>query len=149
MQEQLQYSTIQKKSRALVPKVLILILLGSIFYIGILVNLTLLNLEKTETGVIKWISLTLIIVIIGIGMLLAARHASQPYKFYQTYLTVKNKQLFYTDILDSTPRRDVFDKMFKTYSIHVGRKMFLRHIPTNVPLQTYIQQLVSYAHKSY
>ena len=59
------------------------------------------------------------------------------------------KKIMYVEIMNTKMKQNILDKMFKTYSIHVGRKMFLRHIPTNVPLQTYIQQLVSYAHKSY
>ena len=148
MQEQLQYSVNQKQSRALIPKVLTLTFLGAIFYVGILVNLSLLNISKTENQVVKWVSLVIIIALVSVGLLLTHKHSSEPYRFYQTYLTITDKPFQYKNIIDTSVKRNVFDKWFNTYSIHLGKKTFLKHIPTEVPLQNYIQQLATYAHSS-
>ncbi len=56
-QEQPIYILPQKKSRALIPKILSLLGLGVVFYLGILLNLSLLNLRAGEESIVKMIGL--------------------------------------------------------------------------------------------
>lgn len=147
MEEQLQYQVFPARQRAVIPKVLTLLFLGTIFYLGVLVNISLLSLESQPETIVRWTALAIILLIVAVGIILAQKHATSPYNFYQTYLQINNKMVTYSTILTITTKQDVFDKMFKTYSVNLGQKNFLRHIPQEIQLQPYIKQLVAYAHR--
>ncbi len=135
----------QNKKRTLIPKTLLLVVLGVIFYLGILLNVTLLNLTAEEDTMVKIIGLVVLTIIVGIGIFLDYHQASQPHTFYQDRLVVEKKEHFYHAIEKVERKQNFWDKLFKTYSVDLGEGIVLRNIPLTIPIEGYIQQLIAYA----
>ncbi|MBI4980907.1 hypothetical protein HZC30_05115 [Candidatus Woesearchaeota archaeon] len=135
----------QSKKRTLIPKTLLLIVLGVIFYSGILLNIKLLSLTAEEDTMVKIIALGVLTIIVGIGIFLDYHQASQPHTFYQDRLMVEKKEHFYHAIEKVERQQNFWDKLFKTYSVDLGEGVVLRNISAAVPIEGYIQQLVAYA----
>ena len=136
----------QVKSRAVVVKAISLTILGIIFYIGILVNLSFLDLSGKEETIIKTTSLIILSIVVIVGVILSYKHASQPYKFFHSHVQVGKEVVFYVEIANTEPKRDILDKIFKTYKISLRNHLFLRNIPNNVDMSSYLKQLISYSH---
>lgn len=135
----------QSKVRTLVPKISSLLVLGIIFYLGILLNIYLLELGAEQETLIKLISLILFIIIVVLGIIYSIYKAYQPYNFYRNRVTLGEEGIYYINITNTTPYKDPLDKLFHSYSIHLGNKFFLRHISEQIQLQNYLQQLIDYA----
>ena len=135
----------QNKKRAIIPKILLLVVLGIIFYLGLLLNLRLLDLLGSEETTTKTVSLIILIVIIILGIILTIVKANRSYIFYQNRIMFGKKQIFYQEISNTNLKINFMDKMFKTYSISLSKKFRLRNIPQELNLQSYLQQLVNYS----
>src|SRR3989344_3225986 len=92
------YVLSQKKSRALIPKILSMVILSVIFYIGILVNISLLDLTAKEETQIKLVSFIILVIINFIGIYVAF-HRSAPYKFYAAAVFHHSKSMDYSFII--------------------------------------------------
>lgn len=143
--EQPRYVLHQSQQRALVPTIVSWLVLGIVFYLGVLVNVSLLNLTASQETGIKLISLLVILALLALGIFLAVKRALVPYFFYADRISFKDTAIHYQDIQNSVPKRDLLDKLFKTHRISVGNDFFLRHIPDSIPLESYLQQLTRYA----
>ncbi len=141
--EQPLYILHQSIGRALIPKFVSLVVLGAIFYVGILLNISLLELTAAEETTIKSGALLFLILIIAFGLYLALRKAHQPYFFYRNRLVFNKKEWPYSSIVNTTPTQDMIDKVFKTYSINTGN-LHIRNISQEVQLQPYLEQLIQY-----
>ena len=135
----------QNKKRAIIPKILLLFVLGTIFYLGLLLNLRLLDLLGSEETTTKTVSLIILILIIILGVILTIVKANRSYIFYQNRIMFGKKQIFYQEISNTNLKINFIDKMFKTYSISLSKKFRLRNIPQELNLQSYLQQLVNYS----
>ena len=138
----------QKKSRALVPKIISLLVLGVIFYLGLLLNLTLLELSPSNESIVNIIALIILALIVIIGVYLAVYKASHNYKFYKNRVVQGKNSMIYTNITQIIPHHDPIDKIFHTYSIKLSNSFFIRNIPDQVQMQSYIQQLIDYAKRT-
>tara|TARA_Y100000034_G_scaffold72702_1_gene87609 strand:+ start:810 stop:1265 length:456 start_codon:yes stop_codon:yes gene_type:complete len=138
------YELPQSKRRALIPKIIILIVLAAVFYLGILLNISLLDLRAGQETLTKSISLIFVIIVIIIGIIITMYHAKTPYRFYRDHLTINKKTVKYTEIVNINPKQDFLDKIFKTYAINLGNHLHLRHIPQEIKIQDYLQQLITY-----
>ncbi len=147
MLEQPIYVLQQMKRRAVLPKLLSLIILGVVFYLGILLNISLLALSAREETIVKTASLALLLLIIMLGAYLSYRRSGKPYLFYQNKVIAHGKTIHYTAIVNTAPRRDLWDRLFKTYSINLDGGTYLRHLPQAVDIHSYLQQLIAYAQK--
>ena len=146
--EQPIYVLAQNKKRALIPKVVSLISLGIIFYLGILLNVSLLDLKAGEETLIKVIALIILLAVLTLGIYISFHKANQTYKFYKNRISFLKQQINYLNIINTKPHSDFIDKMFKTYTINLGNKFFLRNIPNTVQVENYLQQLVAYSKKN-
>ncbi len=135
----------QNKLRALAPKFITFLILGLIFYLGIWLNLSLMELTSSIEELIQTISLILLLSIIILGIYLAIHRANQSYKFYRHRLWIHKKELYYLNIITITTQQDLWDKIFKTYSVNLGNQFYLRHISNSTQISGYLQQLVDYA----
>ncbi|MEK6938022.1 MAG: hypothetical protein AABX04_03175 [Nanoarchaeota archaeon] len=138
----------QNKSRVIVPKLASLIVLGTIFYIGILLNISLLQLNAEEQNIVNIFSLIFLFLIVTLGVYLGYHQVSQPYRFYQNRLALHRKEVFYNQIVQVQKKQSVLDKIFKTYSLDLGNKQFIHNIPQQTQIDTYLQQLVNYSKNS-
>ena len=147
-QEQPIYVLPQKMSRALTPKVISLLGLGVIFYLGILLNLALLNLRAGEESVVKMIGLGVVLAIIALGVYLGIHHAKLSFKFYNNRIMQGKKRIMYIEIVNTKMKQNILDKMFKTYSIELGKNFYVKHISVTINVENYLQQLIQYARQS-
>jgi len=142
--EQPQYILSQKKSRAIIPKIMVLSILGIIFYLGVLLNIALLDLTESQEITIKLTSLIILIAIIGLGIYLAIRRSKLQYLFYRDRLILGKEEISYSEILNTKIKKDFFDIFFHTYGIDLGHDFHLRHIPEEINLENYLNQLIAY-----
>ncbi len=144
MQEQPYYVLKQDKKRALIPKFITLIFLSSIFYIGILLNISLLDLRAQEETIIKITTLIVITFLIALGFILAILRSHKTYSFYHTHLSFGKKSKPYQEIKEVIINKDFIDKIFKTYSINLGNHFHLRHLPQNIDIKSYLEKILRY-----
>ncbi|MEK6900980.1 MAG: hypothetical protein AABX37_01415, partial [Nanoarchaeota archaeon] len=144
-QEQPAYVLWQNKKRAIIPSCLILLILSIILYIGILVNISLLDLTGSDETIIKTTSLIVIFFLMTINISITIYNALQPYNFYRTKITFKNKELPYSLLKTTTIHRGFFDRLFKTYTLPITKTFIIKNIPDSIQLQPYIEQLITYS----
>ena len=142
------YSVYQSKRRALIPKMLLLLFLAFIFYLGILVNISLVELDADQETMLKTGALLLLATLIVVGTFLTYRKTRQPYLFYRNRITHGKKAIYYLNITNTLPQTNFLDRIFKTYSIQLGKTFFLRRIPETIQLSDYLQQLIQFAKKN-
>ena len=135
----------QKTSRAVIPKLIILLFLSAIFYGGVLLNINLLELQPQQETTAQMGALILLLIIIVIGLMVAVKRAHRPYIFYRTKIVHGKKEILYAAILNTEPHSDFLGRMFKTYSMNLGNDFHLRHISNETPIQDYIKQMMQYA----
>ncbi|MBI2112685.1 hypothetical protein HYT52_04080 [Candidatus Woesearchaeota archaeon] len=146
-QETPAYILSQSKARALVPKILSFFVLGVIFYLGVLLNLSLLELSSEVKDMVEIGSVGILVVVIILGIYLAIRRAWQQYLFYSTKIVQNKKSVEYVLITNVVPKKNLWDKMFKTQSYPLTKEFSLKHISDDIQLQNYLQQLVDYANR--
>ena len=143
-QERPIYVLPQNKKRIIIPRIVILVLLGTIFYLGILLNISLLDLSGSQETIVKTVSLGILILIVIFGIFLALRRAKQVYKFYRNGIKINKNEIIYSEITNTTPKQSFVDKMFKTQTIALTKKFQLKNFPEQMQLQGYIEQLIEY-----
>ncbi len=141
------YTLPQKTSRAIIPATVSLLILGAIFYAGILLNISLLEMSAEQETTVKMASLGLVIILIFIGILISIRNARKPYLFYRNHLRWNARTIPYVSISAITPHKNFADKLLHTYSLDVGHKFILRHIPDETQIQSYLEQLRQFAQR--
>ena len=149
--EQPLYSIHESRKRALIPKTISLLFLAFIFYLGVLVNISLLELNASQETSLKTGALLTLALLIIIGTVLTFRKTRQPYLFYRNRVAHGKEIIYYLNITNTMPQANFLDRAFKTYSIPLGKSFSLRHIPETTQknqLSNYLQQLVEYARKN-
>ncbi len=121
-----------------------MILLGAIFYLGIILNLAILELNQKQGSIVKIVSGAVLTIIIGLETYRTIRQANHPAQFFQDRIISNKKEMFYTAITDIAPKRNLIDKLFKTYSLFLGNGFYLRNIPEEAQLENYLRQLIAY-----
>jgi len=138
----------QLKKRAVIPQVFSLISLSLIFYLGILINLALLDTTKRQEELAKLFSIILIIGLSVFGLIISVLRAKKKYVFYKNRITFGKKQIFYDQIVNTAPGRNFKDKIFKTYNIKLNESFIIKHIPTNINITDYIKKLITYSSRT-
>ena len=146
--EQPIYLLPKNKKRNIIPTTLTLIILSIIFYFGILINISLLELSAQEETLTKLISLILLILIIAVDIFNSYLQSNKPINFYKSYLKLNKINLNYNQINTITKQQNFLDKIFHTYSLKINQKLSLDNIPEEVDLLTYLNQLKEYAQKT-
>ncbi len=147
-QEQPIYAVQESKQRTLIPKVITLLFLAAIFYLGVLVNISLLELSADQETALKTGSLLTLAVIIIVGIILTFIKTRRPYLFYKNRITHGKETIYYFNITNTTATKNFLDRSFKTYSLQLSKTFFFRNIPETIQLSNYIQQLIEYAKKN-
>ncbi len=138
------YVLSQIKSRVLVPKLILLIVLSVIFYLGILLNLSFLDLSAQEETTIKSVALFLLLLIIIVSAIITVHTAQRGYRFYQDHLEFGSISLPYEGIEKIEVKQGFLDKLFKTKEVSLGEKFSLKNISQEVDVQGYLEQLKEY-----
>ena len=135
----------QVKTRALIPKIVSLLVLGGIFYVGVLLNLSLLAITKETASIANLAALILLLLVVALGIFLSFHKAEQPYQFHRKGLSQGKKTISYNDITNLSSKQDFLDKIFKTYSINLGQGFYLRNISQALQIAGYLQKLINYS----
>jgi hypothetical protein len=143
--EQPIYVLPQVKTRALIPKVVTLLVLGGIFYLGVLLNLSLLDITENIASIVNLVSLIILLCVIALGIFLSFHRAEMSYKFYRRGLSQGKKSINYINIINTTTKQGILDKIFKTYAINLGDEFYLRHISQSIQISGYLQKLINYS----
>lgn len=146
--EQPLYVAYESTKRALIPKVVTLLFLAFIFYIGVLVNISLLELDAAQETNLKTGALLVLGILIVVGIALTFKKSRQPYLFYRNRIVQGKETLYYLDITNTSQKINFLDNIFKTYFIQLGKNFFLRNISQSIALNNYVQQLIEYARKN-
>jgi len=143
--ERVLYSSVQKKSRVLIPKIVSLVSLSVIFYIGVLLIFSLLKLDAKQETTFKVGALIFLLLIILLGVFLSYKHSKKRYIFYRNRIYFNKNEVKYDEINNISRKKNIWDKMFKTYSLKLSKEFSVRHIPLNIELENYTQQMVNYS----
>ena len=130
------------------PKGVVLVILGTIFYLGILLNISLLNMDAAQETTIKTGSLIFLLTIIVFSMIIAFYRSKIPVFFYRNRLMYKNNVILLTEMSNTAPQQDLPDKLFKTQTFNLGKNFMLRNVPAELQMEQYLQQLKAYAQKN-
>ena len=144
IQQKPAYSFKIKKSKLLIPKINSLILLTSIFYFGILLNISLLKLKADTETSIKSASLMIAVLLILIGIMHNFKISKRSYNFYSDRIVWGKKEIKYSEIDEIKEHKSISDKLFSTHSLKLSQKFNIEHIPNSVNLKNYIQQMINY-----
>lgn len=139
------YQTGLDKKRILIPKTIILTLLSALFYIGILVNISLLKLDSNIESTAKFTGLGFVILIFILGVILNFIKAKQGIKFFNDHLEIGHQKIQYLSLNNVETKLNPLDKIFKTYTLNIDKKHKLEGISNQVNLQQYLQQMINYA----
>ena len=144
--ESVLYSVPKKTISLVLPKTLLLIFLSALFYGGIILNISLLSLRRATESNAKIGSLFVIIFLIIFGIISNFVKAKHPITFLQSGLKLsKHKTLSYAQITNIERKTSISDKIFSTYHLKINKKYTLEGIDNSVDLESYLNQLVSYA----
>ncbi len=135
----------QQKGRAIIPKTVILLLLGTIFYLGVLLNISLLELTVGTETTTNLIALLIIIGLVGVGIINGIRKGKYDYLFYQNRIQWNQKTVLYQSINDIQRKEKWSDKIFKTYSLQLNDQFTIKHISQEVNIKEYIEKMRVYA----
>ena len=139
------YQLEQKKNRLIIPNIVIPFLLSVVFYLGILLNISFLELNgKTETTV-KAAILVILIVFNIINFILVIKKSQKKYFFFNNRLYFDGKETSYQEIAEMKEQQNILDKWFGTYSLKLSPKFAIKNIPEELKIQNYIQQLINYS----
>src|SRR3989344_1970850 len=131
--------------RSMVPKIISLLALGLIFYLGVLLNVALLNLTAGQETLTKFGSLVLLLFLIAVGLFLSLRHSHENYLFYPDRIEFYRKRIYYREIINTSHKQDFWDKVFKTNSYNLGNNFYLKHLSQQINMEDYLKQLLVYA----
>ena len=139
------YQLEQKRDRLILPNIIIPFLLSIIFYLGVLLNISFLELSgKTET-LVKLIVLIILIILNIIGIISVIQKSKKNYLFFNDRLVFGSKEIPYKEIMEIKEQQNLFDKWFGTYSLKLNSKFSIKCIPEELKIQNYIQQLINYS----
>ncbi len=143
MVENPQYILEQKKIRAIVPRIVEFIFLGTLFYVGVFANLQLLSFEESTNDLIQLISLILLLILAAMGIGINVRRSSQKYLFYANRLEFGPKGIFLKDVANIQYKENIWDRTFHTYSIELTPYFVLRYLPIEKNVTNYLNQLIA------
>ncbi len=143
------YTLKPNKKRAIIPRTIILFLLCVLFYLGIQLNLYLLELEIADYIAIL-IMLTLFLLFALESLLNYSKIARITYYFFDDKITLQDKEsksLFYYNINNITIKRNLIDRLFNTATIVLAPGFSIKFINHYSQLHNWINQLVERAKK--
>ncbi len=142
------YSVPKKMSTVFLSKFLVLVLLSGLFYAGILLNISLLSLRRATESNAKIGALMIVVFLLFFGLISNFVKAKHPIVFLQTGVKLsKHKTLLFSEISSVERKRGIFDRIFSSYHLRLNKKYVLEGIDNSVDLETYLNQLVAYAHQ--
>ena len=137
-----------KPERFLVDKILVLIILGALLYIGIYVNYYLLN--QMIPTVLNWIFIIIILIILIIDALLCyMSYGHYNYEFHDNRMLINDghiSEIKYVDVKQLSYASNILDRLMKTGSISLttndGKKIKLKYLYNSNQLYFWLQKVI-------
>ncbi|MBS3109996.1 hypothetical protein J4227_05710 [Candidatus Woesearchaeota archaeon] len=128
----------------MLPKFILMLLLGGLLYYGGYLNLKFLNIRLTTLFKLSIIVCTFLVV--AFALLMEYKKAIRiDFYFYSDRLYANGKWVMYSSIGHIDAKRGPMDHLAKTCSIHLGDQAVLKKVPDSFNIYQYIQNLVSRA----
>ncbi len=137
--------------RIVVPQLLLTTVLAFIFYIGILLNVTLLGVKIPGSIQILIVSVLVLLVIVQ-GLLTYVQTSKIQYSVYKNRIQIegaKPEYIMFNTIQSVQPKKTFFDKIFNTGTIVIEPKKKISGIPNFDQTFGYLQQMIQYARMQY
>ena len=109
--EQPIYTLPQVKKRLIVPKIITFLFLGLIFYLGVLMNVSLLSLTGQAKTLTLSIAIIILLSIILFGIIYNLLKAKKNYLFYNNKIVFWKKEIPLNTILNTEIKRNFLDKI--------------------------------------
>jgi len=138
------YTLKPNKKRIIIPRTLEAFCLCIIFYLGIQLNLYLLQISISFY--VDFLIVSILIILCGLDFFLNySKTARLTYSFFDDKLSIENKgseSLFYQYVDNLTIKRNFVDKLFGTATIVLTPEFSIKFINDYSPLYDWIRQLV-------
>ncbi|MFC1723299.1 hypothetical protein ACFL0V_04115 [Nanoarchaeota archaeon] len=141
-----QYTLHHTIKRMVVPRVITLLILSPLFYVGIFVNAKLLNFE-IPSFVAVFIILVLVVMVVVQSVLNYVRFQKYRYLFYTNRIDYEGKKpatFLFANFQQVELKQNIFDKMFNTGSIKLSKEFSIGPIANVQQIKAYMEQLVQY-----
>ncbi len=139
------YTLKPNKKRAIIPKVISVLFLCILFYLGIQLNLYLLEVPISTFTAVLIIS-ALFILFVFESIMTYSKADRLTYYFHDDKLTVQNKELRsidYLDVQNTSIKQNLVDKVFNTGTIILAPDFSIKFINNSSQLYNWINQLVA------
>lgn len=135
----------QVKKRAIISKIITLMLLGIIFYLGVILNLALLNLDQKIHNLVQLTAAGIIFFCLVLGTIAAIAKSNRKYLFYRDRIVFGKKQLFYQEITSIDLKKNFWDGLFHTSVFQLNKKFAIKNIPVTINISDYLKKLIAYS----
>jgi hypothetical protein len=130
--------------RILLPKLVYLVPLGILLYVGAYLNFRFIGIQTTT--LVHASILLIVFLLVAFDLLFEYRKALRlEYCFYRDRLYAGGSWLAYNAIGHIDTRRNLFDRMGGTCELLINGSVRLRHIPDSYNIYQYVQNLVNYS----
>lgn len=144
------YVLYQDAKRAYIPKMLMVLGLGAVFFFGIWLNLNLLRAEEQTKSIVLVVVAVVMLMLVLAETLMSYRKAKKyPYYFFQNRIQSRGKAAYYGNIDNIYLEKKFFDKLFNTGTIVLHPYMKMNNIKNSDYMLDYMKQLLQRAGRAY
>ncbi|HME87011.1 MAG TPA: PH domain-containing protein [Candidatus Nanoarchaeia archaeon] len=140
-----------KISRIIISQTLLTAILAFVFYAGIFLNVTLLDISVPAN--IKWLIVAVLGVLVILQTLLSYVQSSRlQYLIFKNRVQVlggKNEYIMFNAIQDIQVNQNLVDKLFNTGTITLLPNVQLKAVANFDQTNSYLRQLIQYARNQY
>ena len=138
------YSLKPNMKRIIIPQALKILSLCVLFYIGIMINVRLLDITVPDNIVILILGVLILLFVMEM-VLIYSKYHKLSYTFHDDKIKMEGKNpksIPYTDILNMNIEENGMDKLFKTSTISLSPKFRIKFINGADKVYVYIQKLI-------
>ncbi len=134
-------------TKVIVSQIIVTTVLAALFYLGIFINVSLLNIEIP--GTINILIISVIALLVFIQALLSYLQTSKTtYSIYKDRLQIDEKYMMFSSIQEMKEKRNFIDRFFDTGTLIIG-KTKVTAIPNFAQTIIYLKQMVQYSRTQY
>ena len=141
-----QYSLKPNLDRFVVPRAVLVLILGIAFFFGIYLNLVLL---KIEVGLVQYVIIFLVVAVAAALAIVQnmSYYKALQYDFFADHIQIGSNPVMLNRVSGLSLKQDMFDKMFNTCTIELPPVAKIKYIPNSYQIYSYIQQLLQFNQK--
>jgi len=140
----------QYAKKAYLSKMILILILGVVFFFGIWLNLNLLRVgDSTKSVILSLVAIFMLLLALIQTFLTYKKTKKNPYYFYNNRIVFRTKQVFFGNIQNVYLERSFFDKIFGTGTIVLHPYMKMKNVTNSENMMNYVKQLVQRAKQYY